>query len=63
MAVIYNWACQDFEGITGYKHNVEIPDEEVFDIVKKVFDAGLYVMLKKGEPTILYIDDRRFAQR
>lgn len=55
----------------GYNHKqiLEINDEaELFDLARKLFDAGLNVMLYHDKcPTYsdvtLYVDTRRFCQR
>ena len=64
-ATIYYWALQNFEEKTGYKHNQEIPVEDIFNIQAFIFGLGLNTMLyhASDDHWILFVDDRRFTQR
>jgi len=63
--VIYDWAgccSKDMERI-GYSHN-DLIDADIFETAKIFFNAGLNVMIMRGDnyPT-LAIDNKRFGQR
>jgi hypothetical protein len=53
------------EELTGYKHNQEVPVEDIYNIVKDIFEMGLNVMLYRSskENIIIFVDDKRFQQR
>jgi hypothetical protein len=53
------------EELTGYKHNQEVPFEDIFSITAWVFGLGLNVMLyhSGADSVIIFIDDKRFQQR
>ncbi|MBN1637330.1 MAG: hypothetical protein JW866_00050 [Ignavibacteriales bacterium] len=52
------------EELTGYKHNQEVPVEDIFNIVAFIFGTGLNVMLyHSDENIIIMVDDKRFQQR
>jgi hypothetical protein len=61
--VPYYWK-QDFENITGLKHNEEIHDAEPIEMIKKLLDLNLNVMvIKTGiNMTVIYISSGRFNQ-
>lgn len=64
-AKIYYWALQNFEEKTGYKHNQEIPIDDIFTIQAFIFGLGLNTMLyhSSDDTVVLFVDDRRFTQR
>jgi hypothetical protein len=53
------------EELTGYKHNQEVPVEDIYNIAKDIFEMGLNVMLYRSskENIIVFVDDKRFQQR
>ena len=65
-AIIFYWAFENFEPITGYKDRQEIPYEDVFKIAEEIFYKGLNVMVYQNRDqnyVTLFVDDRRFTQR
>ena len=52
------------EELTGYKHQQEVPVEDIYNIAKDIFETGLNVMLlHSGENIVIMVDDKRFHQR
>jgi len=53
------------EELTGYKHNQEVPANDIYNVAKDIFDAGLNVMLYHSgkENIVIMVDDKRFQQR
>ena len=41
-----------------------VPEEELMDVVKRIFDSGLNVMIKHTpEHILVYVDNQGFGQR
>jgi hypothetical protein len=52
------------EQITGYKHEQEVPVDDIYNVAKDIFATGLNVMLyHSGDNIIIMVDDKRFQQR
>ena len=53
------------EQVTGYKHQQEVPIDDVGTIVGYIFGTGLNVMLYHSgkDDVIIMVDDKRFQQR
>ncbi len=53
------------EEITGYKHNQEIPIDQIFNVAAYIFGCGLNVMLyhSSDNSIMIMVDDKRFQQR
>lgn len=66
-ARINDWTHGQVERRTKYKHDQEIPIDQVFPIAKEIFDAGLNVMVYQlsVEPKTIYLcaDVYKFTQR
>ena len=59
----YGAGCKH-EELTGYKHQQEVPVEDIYNIAKDIFETGLNVMLlHSGENIVIMVDDKRFHQR
>jgi len=67
---IYDWgSCEHFLKKAGFKNNQEIPYNELFQTVEKLFNVGLNVMIyrSKADTTAktiyIFVDTWRFQQR
>ena len=65
--VVYDWAHEGEEGIrkAGFAHN-ELYNGDPFRAARKLFDAGLNVMVyhvADSPAIILFVDTKKFQQR
>jgi len=53
------------EELSGYKHNQEVPVEDIYNVARDIFDLGLNVMLyhSGNDNIVIMVDDKRFQQR